>query len=317
METQTKKTRTPKKVAVDSSTVSIVIENNDQRVVFSNNLSSFSSVKKVRSLPAVHTCGHSNSSSVASLKGLRKNKFFDKYTETFSVACPNCLLYLQQKKVEAIELEAETFWNTHSPEEYIEMIEETVVDILEESEKACDLEEKKVEVVTTDNTEGLLRMRRLLSSFIDLEYRVDYFPVCELQECFKSEVYYTKLAVKLLERAKDARFVARLEKDLSYLISIEAEVKNRCYEARDKSRAVKNAEAAAVSKKVSKAVGLKALTGTAKQKIWAETIRAEFLKSFNAEDLELIAASKEAGTSKFWIENREIGSRAILKLISK
>jgi hypothetical protein len=75
---------------------------------------------------------------------------------------------------------------------------------------------------------------------------------------------------------------------------------------------------------VAKAFGGKALAGTAKQKEWAEKIRAEKLIQMTAEQAALVAdPTNILQNAKFWIENRawpareiarfEIDRRALLK----
>lgn len=51
-------------------------------------------------------------------------------------------------------------------------------------------------------------------------------------------------------------------------------------------------------------LGLKKLTGTKKQKDWAETIRARIIEKLSHLDAESILEIKEASSSKFWIDNR-------------
>ena len=59
------------------------------------------------------------------------------------------------------------------------------------------------------------------------------------------------------------------------------------------------------ARSLAKSFGGKALSGTTKQKEWAETIRAEKLKSLSSEAAELICDHNGLCThSKFWIENR-------------
>lgn len=63
--------------------------------------------------------------------------------------------------------------------------------------------------------------------------------------------------------------------------------------------------AATDARAFAKSYGGKALAGTAKQKEWAETLRAEILKSMSDEACELICDPNGLCThSKFWIENR-------------
>lgn len=63
---------------------------------------------------------------------------------------------------------------------------------------------------------------------------------------------------------------------------------------------------------VAKAFGGKALTGTAKQKEWAEKIRAEKLNAMSVEQAELVAdPTNILQAAKFWIENRTATAKAI------
>lgn len=63
---------------------------------------------------------------------------------------------------------------------------------------------------------------------------------------------------------------------------------------------------------VAKAFGGKALTGTAKQKEWAEKIRAEKLASMTQDQAEMACDPSGLLTnSKFWIENRAAAASAI------
>ena len=72
------------------SKVTFSVERNNQKVEWSGSMSEFSKLKKVRGLPAVHACGHCHTESAASLKGLKKESFFDKYVEVYSNECPDC-----------------------------------------------------------------------------------------------------------------------------------------------------------------------------------------------------------------------------------
>lgn len=67
---------------------------------------------------------------------------------------------------------------------------------------------------------------------------------------------------------------------------------------------------------IAKFYGGKALTGTAKQKEWAEKLRADVLKSDALSDeqkAELIALQGMLKTAKFWIDNRHISASEFKK----
>ena len=66
------------------------------------------------------------------------------------------------------------------------------------------------------------------------------------------------------------------------------------------------------ARKEAKALGGKALTGTAKQKAWAEQIRRDFLSAVSADDAELALKSNLSANSKFWIETRECTAKDII-----
>lgn len=72
------------------------------------------------------------------------------------------------------------------------------------------------------------------------------------------------------------------------------------------------------TRQTAKALGAKALKGTAKQKAWAEQIRKEFLSlSFlSNEALELITQSQLTEHSKFWIETRNIDRKVLANAMS-
>jgi len=60
-------------------------------------------------------------------------------------------------------------------------------------------------------------------------------------------------------------------------------------------------------RKIAKFFGGKSLTGTARQKSWAEEVRSDFLKSDCVSDeskTEFIGLGGKVNGSKFWIENR-------------
>lgn len=74
----------------------------------------------------------------------------------------------------------------------------------------------------------------------------------------------------------------------------------------------KSLERATEARKAAKALGGKALTGTAKQKAWAEQIRRDFLNMVNADEAELALESNISSSAKFWIETRECTSKDII-----
>lgn len=59
------------------------------------------------------------------------------------------------------------------------------------------------------------------------------------------------------------------------------------------------------AREVAKQFGGKALTGTPKQKEWAEKIRALVLNSVTQEQAEILCFCTKFNTAKFWIENRD------------
>lgn len=62
--------------------------------------------------------------------------------------------------------------------------------------------------------------------------------------------------------------------------------------------------------------GGKALTGSTKQKNWAETIRASVLATVPPDQARLIcSASSLTGKSKFWIDNRDVSPAKIAEFI--
>ena len=54
---------------------------------------------------------------------------------------------------------------------------------------------------------------------------------------------------------------------------------------------------------IQKDQGLPALTGSTKQKDWALSLRADFIKAF-PDQLKLVANNAKAKKAKFWIDNR-------------
>lgn len=86
---------------------------------------------------------------------------------------------------------------------------------------------------------------------------------------------------------------------------------------RPAQRTASSSSPAAVDRSAAKSFGGKALKGTAKQKSWAEKIRAEKLREMASDDERRAACSPDGllATAKFWIENRsrsgsEIGDLA-------
>lgn len=74
----------------------------------------------------------------------------------------------------------------------------------------------------------------------------------------------------------------------------------------------KSLDARAVAKKF----GGKALTGSAKQKAWAEKIRAEKLEKLNEDDAKLLCIEfKEITKAKFWINHRDKKASEIVKFL--
>ena len=70
------------------------------------------------------------------------------------------------------------------------------------------------------------------------------------------------------------------------------------------------------SRAVAKIFGGKALSGTAKQKNWAEKIRAEKLVLMTKEQAELVCdKSGLLNNAKFWIEHREKGANEIIDFV--
>jgi hypothetical protein len=75
------------------------------------------------------------------------------------------------------------------------------------------------------------------------------------------------------------------------------------WERRKKEREQNHAEAAVVAKAASKKSGLPKLAGTAKQKLWAETLRARYFAENPGTSVELLA-DKIFCKAKFWIDQR-------------
>lgn len=66
------------------------------------------------------------------------------------------------------------------------------------------------------------------------------------------------------------------------------------------------------ARQTAKALGAKALKGTAKQKAWAEDIRKAFLEQDLTDDaLSLVTSSEMTATAKFWIETRNISRQEL------
>lgn len=72
------------------------------------------------------------------------------------------------------------------------------------------------------------------------------------------------------------------------------------------------------TRQFAKAFGAKALSGTVKQKKWAEEIRAAFLLNVELSDdaIRFISESAFAHTAKFWIETRNLGRNEIAQAMS-
>lgn len=88
-----------------------------------------------------------------------------------------------------------------------------------------------------------------------------------------------------------------------YIQTKHAIVCHKCH-ARPK---VQISKAATESRAKSRLIGAKSLTGTAKQKNWAEKIRADFIEVVTSDDVAtMIANSQVASTAKFWIETRNL-----------
>lgn len=92
-----------------------------------------------------------------------------------------------------------------------------------------------------------------------------------------------------------------------------------CYkyeETSDKMQAeAKKAKQTRETRKAAKALGGKALKGTAKQKSWAEEIRKSFLTKVNTEQADLVLNADIAQSAKFWIETRTASTNQIIDVI--
>ncbi len=69
-------------------------------------------------------------------------------------------------------------------------------------------------------------------------------------------------------------------------------------------------------RKTASQYGGKALTGTRKQKNWAEKIRNGILESLSEENCRIICMNKSAHSSKFWIENRDFKGEDFIKKVN-
>ena len=65
------------------------------------------------------------------------------------------------------------------------------------------------------------------------------------------------------------------------------------------------------ARNIGKFFGGKALTGSAKQKVWGEQIRAKVLESVNETQAEVLCFLTMFGSAKFWIENRDMSPKKI------
>ncbi|PDS33723.1 hypothetical protein CO665_34640 [Rhizobium anhuiense] len=75
-------------------------------------------------------------------------------------------------------------------------------------------------------------------------------------------------------------------------------------EAIEVFRLADGAEKMKLHRKVASAAGGKALVGTIRQKIWAEELRSNFLKSVTPEFRERVLKAQPSQSAKWWIENR-------------
>lgn len=101
-----------------------------------------------------------------------------------------------------------------------------------------------------------------------------------------------------------------LETGLAYAESKEIEVKRTATEQKRLDRTVQ-------AHKTAKALGAKALKGSAKQKAWAEDIRKAFLEQDLTDDaLSLVTSSEMTAYAKFWIETRSISRQELAKAMN-
>lgn len=83
-------------------------------------------------------------------------------------------------------------------------------------------------------------------------------------------------------------------------------------QARIKEAEQKRIARTAEARKTAKMLGGKALTGTAKQKAWAEDIRKNFLSlDLTDESISFVTSSQMTATAKFWIETRNINRQEL------
>lgn len=61
-----------------------------------------------------------------------------------------------------------------------------------------------------------------------------------------------------------------------------------------------------IARNYAKTFGGKALTGTAKQKLWGEKIRHSILQAVSKDQAEILCQHKMFYSAKFWIENRSL-----------
>gem|GEM_PF-6270470 len=184
----------------DQSTVSVTIERDGKTVQWTGSMSQYTSAKKVRSLPAIHTCGHFPDDSKLSLKGLRKEAFYDKYVETYSHECPMCVagssvsdadlqtldlpLYAEpsievaQETVEVVQVEAvQEEVKTEVVEEEVELIKSPLVLQIEEliaeirSKKANKANVEAVAVRETVKTESRISPDEAMLNFYDSSFQ--------------------------------------------------------------------------------------------------------------------------------------------------
>lgn len=67
------------------------------------------------------------------------------------------------------------------------------------------------------------------------------------------------------------------------------------------------------ARETAKVLGGKALTGTTRQKEWAEKLRTEIIKKAEPSDAEFLISHPVAASAKFWIENRDLSPKKLVK----
>lgn len=105
--------------------------------------------------------------------------------------------------------------------------------------------------------------------------------------------------------------------DLETGISFETWKKSQATSRRSSAPRTQLNKEALNDRAYSKQLGGEALTGTKKQKEWAEKIRAEKLRAASNEARNALATHSKMQTAKFWIENRNMSSNEIYELLKK